>query len=1732
MSDGRIVIDTKLSNDGIKKDIQDITKQVGNVGKNIADSMNKAEKSINNVGKSFKGMDFSKVVSQLGKVSDSIEKTNSKIDTQKQKLEKLKTAYEKAGTVKQKDNISAQMEKTEQSITKLESKLTGLNNKKLSLEGYKSSINGLDGEFKSASVSIDKSLDTIETKAKSTARSMKSSFDGLGEGFTKAGSKISSVGDTLNRNVTLPVLAAGVAAAKVGMDFDSGMSRVKAISGATGEEFTKLHDQALKLGGDTAFSAKQAAEGMENLASAGFNTNEIMKAMPGMLDLAASSGEDLATSADIAASTLNGFGLAADQAGHVADVLAKNASATNAAVKDTGEAMKYIAPVAQEAGWSLESVTAAIGEMANNGIKGSTSGTTLRSMFTSLVKPSDEAAKAMETMGFKAYDSNNKMKSLSELISDLSKSTANMTDEQKENTIATLFGQEAMSGILTLIKQGSSGLDTLTDSYKNADGAASDMAKTMQDNSKASIEQMFGSLETAAIKIEEDFAPTIIKIAKEVGDLADKFAELSPEQQEFYVKMALGVAAASPLLKTIGGISTGIGGIIKIGGGLASMFSTTAVAEGTLSEGGGVLTGVLGGLGVAASSVIAVLAALGVAVGGVVTYNELMSKSVDTSTDDLNAWEKLINDITGNTIKSKEELQATGLAYKDFGDNLDDNFKKKVEDSTKAIGEFSMFLSNINFDEVLSDSETSQFNEKIDSMCDEAIKSIKSRQAEAQQEMTKFFDGDDNFLDDTEKATLQALSQQGEEQMKIVQDDQKSIHEIYTNAIKERGHLTEDEKKAIKDRYIEISQIELEASQEAQSKQAQSYLKHDFANRANNLSDKDASALLKEQKGKLDEQRVKNSTDYDVNLDRLKELLATQSGVEAEATQKEIDKFTEKKDKISELEQQQWEECIATIERENPKLVGTLNKYTGDILSNKDKEKNETLKKMEETYTGLTGITESGMYSLKDVTTGTFEDVYVAVDGTSKDIVAAYGQASGRMGGYTEAMAKDAHNSALEMTLAYTKVQQSLDTTAEASVNASGQLIDDNNNVIAQLGELQTEADGTTYRILNLNGTPIKIETNSDGTVKDLDSVREAADNVPSSKKIETSSNAPETAGDVSNLKDQVNTVPETHTTVFQAILRGFDEAAQAVSNAMHTGGAISFSAGNSYVGNDNLQAGMTFINEHGWELAKENNISLLGDDLALLSGGGGGISDHMTSENEMRQAVASQVGSAMSQFINTLARALGSQTNLLGQVASNTSEIKKNGDSAQALINNLKNNTTGTFSNLQGQISTADELKQKADRMKIEDNTWYAQSKAKLDDVQSQIDSVKDQIDNTEDEATKKDLQAQQKVLEKQKDTLDKEVDYYKDAAQQEIEVCKANAEAQVKVAEEKKEKLTKIADAITEAIKTKLEEEKAAAEKVLNDEMSNLEEEYNKKVAALEKDEQEDSRNDERKAAKDNIKTLTTKMNNTASVADKRAYALQIKDAKKELSDKEDEWNLEDKKKALEEEYNEQKEKYEEQLKDTDDYYDKLMETDSINAQARYLLLNSNNDELVKLLESYNPKWQDAGQSLADSLLLGLNSQKQSIQDAVTEMVDLRSGTTENVPVQSLSGYATGTTYNSSAGLYNVDEQGFELSSSGNVAYVSQGAAIKNHMQSEQYISAEIAKQVALMKASIEAEQLSMKALLVGSLARSSNNNSVTNNDNGLTLAIENFNNYRHSDVEQLGNELDSVRKRNKLY
>ena len=371
------------------------------------------------------------------------------------------------------------------------------------------------------------------TKIKNFLKQSGNAFKEFGNDAKAGMSKIESAFSPLGTFLKAGAVAGGAALVGLGKKvydvagtFDTQMSRVKAISGATGESFKQLESQAIDLGAKTAFSAIESASGMENLASAGFNAQEIMAAMPGLLDLAAVSGGDVALASENAATALRGFGMDAGQAGHVADVFARAAADTNAEVADMGEAMKYVAPVAKSMGLSIEEVAASIGIMSDAGVKGSQAGTTLRGALSRLAKPTDPMISKMDELGLSFYDANGQMKPLTEQVGMLQNAFKGLTPEQQQNALVTLYGQESLAGMMELVAKGPEALGKLTKSLKDSDGAAADMAATMQDNLKSKVEQLGGAIESTLILLNRKVGPLVGPIIDNVTDtIAKAFSE-------------------------------------------------------------------------------------------------------------------------------------------------------------------------------------------------------------------------------------------------------------------------------------------------------------------------------------------------------------------------------------------------------------------------------------------------------------------------------------------------------------------------------------------------------------------------------------------------------------------------------------------------------------------------------------------------------------------------------------------------------------------------------------------------------------------------------------------------------------------------------------------------------------------------------------------------------------------------------------------------------------------------------------------------------------------------------------------------------------------------------------------------------------------------------------------------------------------------------------------------------
>ena len=365
-------------------------------------------------------------------------------------------------------------------------------------------------------------------------KGFKEEVSGLGsfaqKGFSAIGSTTVAVAKLAAGAVTAATgaIATGLGVSvKVGAAFEAEMSKVSAISGATGDELSQLTEKAKEMGAATKFSASESAQAMEYMAMAGWKTTDMLSGIEGIMNLAAASGEDLATTSDIVTDALTAFGLSAADSTHFADVLAQASSNANTNVSLMGETFKYVAPVAGALGYSAEDTAVAIGLMANAGIKGSQAGTVLRSMMSRLAKPTKEVQGAMDRLGVSLTDNRGNMKSLDQIILDLRKGFSGLSEAESANVAASLAGQEAMSGLLAIVGASDDDFDKLKQAIYNCDGASAQMAETMQNNLQGQLTILKSSAEGLGIEIYESIQEPLTGFAQlgigAINELTDAF---------------------------------------------------------------------------------------------------------------------------------------------------------------------------------------------------------------------------------------------------------------------------------------------------------------------------------------------------------------------------------------------------------------------------------------------------------------------------------------------------------------------------------------------------------------------------------------------------------------------------------------------------------------------------------------------------------------------------------------------------------------------------------------------------------------------------------------------------------------------------------------------------------------------------------------------------------------------------------------------------------------------------------------------------------------------------------------------------------------------------------------------------------------------------------------------------------------------------------------------------------
>ena len=410
----------------------------------------------------------------------------------------------------------------------------------------------------------------------------------VGEKMQKTGDTIAGAGKKL-MPVSGAVAGLGAISVKTAADFDTAMSKVSAVSGATGEDFDKLRAKAREMGSKTKFSASEAAEAMNYMAMAGWKTEDMLDGVEGIMNLAAASGEDLATTSDIVTDALTAFGLSAKDSGHFADVLAAASSNANTNVSMLGESFKYAAPVAGSLGISAEDTSVALGLMANAGIKASQSGTALRTGLTNLAKPTKQMQSFMDKYNIALVENDDGSINLRETMIDLREKMGGLSESEQAAAASAIFGKNSMAGWLAIINASDSDFDKLTGAIDNCDGTALDMAETKQDNLMGQITILKSQLQELAISFGDALMPMIRKVVSALQGFVDRLNSMSEGQRNAIIRIGMFVAALGPMLVIIGTVISKVGVALQAFAKFAPVLSR---ASGAISKAGG-MTGIL-----------------------------------------------------------------------------------------------------------------------------------------------------------------------------------------------------------------------------------------------------------------------------------------------------------------------------------------------------------------------------------------------------------------------------------------------------------------------------------------------------------------------------------------------------------------------------------------------------------------------------------------------------------------------------------------------------------------------------------------------------------------------------------------------------------------------------------------------------------------------------------------------------------------------------------------------------------------------------------------------------------------------------------------------------------------------------------------------------------------------------------------------------------------------------------
>lgn len=933
------------------------------------------------------------------------------------------------------------------------------------------------------------------------------------ESTSKVGDSLSKVGDILTVGVTTPVLAAGAAVGKFAIDAENSMAMLQGQLGLTAEETERLQEVAQNVYengygdsiescvADLALLRQNVRESKDWTDDMTQSTLEQIETITALFDTNAdevtrtvqvmkSSGliENVSEGLDI---ITYGFQNGANYSGEMLDTLREYSPQFVKLGLDADSAMQLMIQGAENGAFNLDKIGDALKELSIRVVDGSD--TTVQG-FEAMGLSADEMAQKFATGGDTAKAAfQETLEGLASIEDPVERNIAGV------NLFGTMWEDLGETVILSLadVEGGLEGVEGATErAGEGLNNTFSARATSLAREFKDSLLP----LGEALLDIGEDILP---EVKEGVEDFADMMEDMDSETAKNVITFGALAAAAGPVIKTISGgisvytkLSSVLGGASKALGVFGSSQAAAAAAAGTTSTAVGAsgLTGTLTGLLGTCAPVAGGIALVGAGIYAIHEQGELMNSTVLKSREEMSWLEKVFADLSGTTKYTREELEEMGFVYKDFSENISPEFQEAVEKSAEDVQNLSIFMQEIGFDGVITEEESAEFNSRIEQACDEAIATIQAKKEEMNSGLAELFVADDGIIDEGEQQLLDYWDQNYDTSTSRITEIKSEINAIEQQAFEEKRALNDKEIEEIENYYAEVRRIELESL--AGNEEEMLYAKNEFTLRAKNMDLESASELLQEKAKIREDEILQIQASYNTQIDMQKAALDDMTGEARANAEKQIADLEADRDRKVQEQQGLYDDYIEIIRENNPKMLDEINKFNGELLTESDKTSQDILADMQDRYANLSYITQSGMYYVYDTVAKENKNIVVNYDEATGEIVGIYDTTSNEVGGYTADMAQAARDMANDSDLAFSFLEGSLDMVVIKARDGSEQVVDSCGRVVGGLEDVTYAADGTRTAIVNVNGVPVRIRVDKDGTITALDTIGDKADYV------------------------------------------------------------------------------------------------------------------------------------------------------------------------------------------------------------------------------------------------------------------------------------------------------------------------------------------------------------------------------------------------------------------------------------------------------------------------------------------------------------------------------------------------------------------------------------------------------------------------------------------------------------